>query len=126
MQELASMNMVGAFTVHQGKIYFSNFADQGFYVQNEKGDVEAIITEKTTRYANPVFDQKRKAVYAIEEIHCSEHEVVNRLVKIGKNVEVIAEETIFTRCQLCIRVEPTLLLYHGIIRTCPGMEQLFG
>lgn len=81
----------GAFTVHQGKIYFSNFADQGFYVQNEKGDVEAIITEKTTRYANPVFDQKRKAVYAIEEIHCSEHEVVNRLVKIGKNVEVIAE-----------------------------------
>ena len=80
-----------SFTVHQGKIYFSNFKDQGLYVQSKEGKVEAITAEKDKRYANPIFDEKRGVLYAIEEEHRSEHDVINRLVKIGKEVKVIYE-----------------------------------
>lgn len=81
----------GAFTVHDGTVYFSNFSDQGFYRLDLQGNIHPISNEKNKRYANPIYDPTRNVIYAIEEEHRSEHDVVNRLVKIGSDVEVIAE-----------------------------------
>lgn len=80
-----------SFTVHNGTIYFSNFSDQKLYRLDLQGNVHPITTEKNKRYANPVYDPKRNVIYAIEEEHRSEHDVINRLVKIGTKIEVIAE-----------------------------------
>ena len=43
------------------------------------------------RYANPLCDRSRNVIYAIQEEHRSEHNVVNTLVRIGDKVEVIHE-----------------------------------
>lgn len=80
-----------AFTVHKGTVYFSNYSDHGFYRCDSEGNVQPIITHKNKRYANPVYDSKRNVIYAIEEVHRSKHDVINRLVKIGSDVEVIAQ-----------------------------------
>lgn len=81
----------GSFTVHKGNIYFSNFSDQGLYRLDLQGNIEPITIEKNKRYANPICDPTRNVIYAIEEEHRSEHDVINRLVKIGSEIEVIAE-----------------------------------
>lgn len=80
-----------AFTVRHNKLYFSNFNDQGFYCSSHDGDIQPLVVEKGKRFANPIFDDKQEVIYAIEEEHRSEHDVVNRLVKIGKDVEVVHE-----------------------------------
>ncbi|MDJ0652480.1 MAG: S9 family peptidase [Simkaniaceae bacterium] len=80
-----------SFTVHNGTVYFSNYSDQGFYRLDPQGTVHPIAVEKNKRYANPLYDPARNVIYAVEEEHRSEHDVVNRLVKIGSDVEIIAE-----------------------------------
>ena len=79
----------GSFTVSKGNIYFSNYKDQGFYQRSPDGKIEKICGEEGRRYANPVCDTSRKIIYAIQEEHRSEHDVVNTLVTIGDEVKVI-------------------------------------
>ncbi|MCB1116922.1 MAG: PD40 domain-containing protein, partial [Chlamydiia bacterium] len=71
-------------------VFFSNFADQALY-RIDKGTVEKVCGEEGKRYANPLRDPTRNVIYAIQEEHRSEHDVVNTLVKIGHEIEVIHE-----------------------------------
>ncbi|MCB1106681.1 MAG: S9 family peptidase [Chlamydiia bacterium] len=81
----------GSFTVSDGTLYFINDKDQGLYRKTADGTIEKICGEEGKRYANPLFDPKRGILYAIQEEHRSEHDVINTLVKIGEKVELIHE-----------------------------------
>ncbi|MCP5506519.1 MAG: S9 family peptidase [Chlamydiales bacterium] len=74
----------GAFTVAHGVVYFSNFHDGGLYRRDRAGLVEPLFVEEGKRYANPLVSGEK--VYAVEEEHVSEHEVINRLVEVGGKV----------------------------------------
>ena len=81
----------GSFTVSNGVLYFSNFKDQGFYKCDRNGKIEKVCAAEGMRYANPLCDRSRNVIYAIQEKHISEQDVVNTLVRIGDKVEVIHE-----------------------------------
>lgn len=84
----------GSFTSHQGTLYFANNEDQHLYSLSPSGTVTDLTREDNKRYANPLFDAKRGLLYAVQEEHRSEHDVVNRLVAIdaeGKGIKVIHE-----------------------------------
>lgn len=80
----------GAFTVSEGIVYFCNFSDQALYQIAGKG-IEKVCGDAGMRYANPLRDPKRNLLYAIQEEHRSEHDVINTLVRVGDDVKVIHE-----------------------------------
>lgn len=77
------------FTVHGGVIDFSNFKDQGFYRRDLEGKVEKLWGDENHRTANPVYDPSRDVIFAVGEEHAEE--VVNHLIRIGKETKVIHE-----------------------------------
>lgn len=74
----------GAFTVSQGELIFSNFKDGGLYRRDREGNTSPIFVEEGKRYANPIVHGDK--IYAVEEEHRSEHDVINRLVEVGGKV----------------------------------------
>jgi len=74
----------GDFTVHDGTVYFSNFADQRLYRQLPGQEPQALTAENSSRYADMVVDAPRNRIVAVREDHAdSEHEPVNELVGIS-------------------------------------------
>jgi len=85
----------GAFTVKDGTIYFSNFADQRLYQQTGASQPQALTPEAALRYAEAVIDSHRGRMICVREDHTDgSHEPVNTLVSInlkqGEDVQVIA------------------------------------
>jgi dienelactone hydrolase len=83
-----------SFTINSGTIYFSNFKDQHFYSLSPAGEVSDLSQTDGKRYANPIVDPERDFLYAVQEEHRSEHDVINTLVKIDpkeKKIDVIHE-----------------------------------
>jgi dipeptidyl aminopeptidase/acylaminoacyl peptidase len=72
----------GAFLVHQGTLYFSNFADQRLYRQKAGQEPVAITPEQAWRYADGVVDAQRKRMICVREDHTGEGEPVNTLVSL--------------------------------------------
>lgn len=72
----------GSYTVHEGTLYFTNFKDQHFYSLSPDGTIKQLTTADNKRYANPVYDPEDNLIYAIEETHNSETDVINSLVAI--------------------------------------------
>lgn len=73
----------GAFTVSEGIIYFSNFADQRLYRLVPGSEPEPITPEGKMRYADFVVDRQRNRLIAVREDHTVEgREAVNTLVSI--------------------------------------------
>jgi hypothetical protein len=71
----------GAFLVHQGTVYFSNFSDQRLYRQ-KPGYIPLPITPAgDRRYADGIFDAPRDSLVCVCEEHTG-REVQNRLVRI--------------------------------------------
>ncbi len=58
----------GSYLVHEGTVFFSNFADQTVYRQ-VAGGAPAPITEEGIRYSDYVFDAGRNRLVAIAEDH---------------------------------------------------------
>ena len=79
----------GSFHVSEGIVYFSNFEDQGLY-KIEEG-IQKICGKEGKRYANIIRDPQRNILFAVEEEHRSEYDVVNRLVQIDKEVTPLHE-----------------------------------
>ena len=75
----------GAFTVHQGVIYFVNFKDQHLYRQPVNGTPELLTPGDGYRYADLVVDEKRNRLICIREDHTGEGEAVNTIVSIDLN-----------------------------------------
>ena len=79
----------GAFTVHNGVIYFSNYADQRLYAQ-APGQTPRPITplalggpRDALRYADGVIDERRGRMICVREDHNRPGEAANTLVGVG-------------------------------------------
>jgi len=75
----------GAFTVHKGVIYFSNFKDGHLYRQSMDGSPEILTPAEDYRYADIIVDEKRNRLICIREDHTGEGEAVNSIVSINLN-----------------------------------------
>ncbi|NET48158.1 MAG: S9 family peptidase [Merismopedia sp. SIO2A8] len=75
----------GAYIVHNGTVYFSNFADQRLYRQSPGKAPIALTPEYPNagmRYADAVMDTKRHRLICIREDHTGEGEAVNTVVAV--------------------------------------------
>jgi len=72
----------GAYTVHEGTIYFSNFSDQRIYRQ-QPGQAPVAITDTGPFYADYRVDTFRSRLIAVRETHQEGSEAKNDLVAIG-------------------------------------------
>ncbi|MDQ2692639.1 MAG: S9 family peptidase [Chloroflexota bacterium] len=75
----------GAFTVHRGIIYFSNFKDQQIYRQPVNGSPEPLTRGDGYRYADFILDEKRSRLICVREDHTGAGEAVNTIVSIDLN-----------------------------------------
>jgi dipeptidyl aminopeptidase/acylaminoacyl peptidase len=74
----------GAFTVHDGTIYFSNFADNLVYRQAAGRAPEAITSDSDMRYADFAVDEARHRLICVREDHTGDRqEAVNTLVSVS-------------------------------------------
>ena len=73
----------GAYTVEQGAVYFSNFADQRLNRQTPGAGPEPLTPAGDWRYADYVIDRPRQRMICVREDHAdSRREAVNTLVSI--------------------------------------------
>ena len=73
----------GAFTVNDGVVYFSNFADQRLYRVAQGGMPETITPEGAWRYADGTVDAQRNRMICVREDHTvAGREAVNTLVSV--------------------------------------------
>ena len=73
-----------AFSVSDGVVYFSNFADQRLYRQTTGATPQPLTPEGDLRYADGVVDAKRERLICVGENHTdSETEAVNALVGVA-------------------------------------------
>jgi len=71
----------GDYTVRDGSVYFSNFADQRLYVIRAGAAAEAMTPVGEVRYAEPVIDEARGRLICVREDHTvADREAVNTLV----------------------------------------------
>ena len=74
----------GGFTISDGAIYFSNFADQRLYRFDGAGEPRAITPEAEMRYADGVIDRKLNRIICVREDHSATgREAVNSIVGIS-------------------------------------------
>jgi dipeptidyl aminopeptidase/acylaminoacyl peptidase len=59
----------GHFAVHGGTVWFTNFADQRLYRQDDGATPRAITPEADFRYADMEIDAARGLIYAVREDH---------------------------------------------------------
>ena len=76
----------GAYVVHQGTVYFSNFADQRLYCQRA-GEEPVALTPPVTpaaglRYADMVVDPTRERLICVVEDHRQSGEAINAIATI--------------------------------------------
>jgi dipeptidyl aminopeptidase/acylaminoacyl peptidase len=74
----------GAWTVAEGTVYFSHFADQRLYRLDRSGaEPVAITPNDALRYADGLIDSSRRIWIGVREDHtASDHEPVNTIVRI--------------------------------------------
>ena len=76
----------GEYMVHEGTVYFSNFADQQLYRVSENAKPEVIskdCSDVRVRYADAIFDAARERLICVREDHrAKENQPVNELVAI--------------------------------------------
>ena len=74
----------GAYTVSEGTIYFSNFADQHLYRQTIDSKPEPLTTDAEMYYADGVIDHGRNRIIAVREDHTTgSRDATNTLVAIS-------------------------------------------
>ncbi|MFM7423976.1 MAG: S9 family peptidase [Elainella sp.] len=71
----------GSYQVAGGTVYFSNFADQRLYRQ-QQAEPEPLTPEGSYRYADAVVDRDRNRLICIREDHSSGQEPVNTIVAV--------------------------------------------
>ena len=72
----------GDFTVHDGTVFFSNFADQMLYSARPGEEPEPLTAEIEHRYADVVVDAARNRLVTVREDHTGSGEPVNELAAI--------------------------------------------
>ncbi|MEM6450606.1 MAG: S9 family peptidase [Cyanobacteria bacterium P01_D01_bin.105] len=76
----------GAYVVHGGTVYFTNFADQRLYAQKAGADPIALTPEVSPsaglRYADMVVDARRERLICVVEDHRSSGEAMNAIATV--------------------------------------------
>ena len=73
----------GDFTVANGAVYFSNFADQRLYRQTPGDQPQPLTPEAEFRYADGILDFRRGQIVCVREDHTfRDHEPANTIVSI--------------------------------------------
>ncbi len=79
----------GEYTVSDGTVYFTNFADQRLYRQLPGADPEPMTLAVNMRYADLVVDRQRQRLLCVCEDHTNtEREAVNMLVSVPLDGDV--------------------------------------
>ncbi len=80
----------GAITVHDGMIFFSNYADQRVWRCRPGDEPQPVTPESKLRFADFAYDAARNQLIAVCEDHSNhEHEPANRIVAIDLDDERI-------------------------------------
>lgn len=79
----------GAFVVHQGDVYFTNYVDQRFYRQYPDSEAEPMTPAEKLRFADGIIDVSRQRLICVREDHRHAGEAKNDLVALdlGDNPE---------------------------------------
>ena len=85
----------GAYLVHDGVVYFSNFSDQRMYRHDQGGTPEPITPEADMRYADGCYDAKRDRIICVREDHSSVGEPINAIVAMDDKGQ--AEQLVLTQ-----------------------------
>ena len=73
----------GAFTVADGILYFSNYAEQRLYVQTPRGIPYPLTPEANARYADTIVDASRDRLICVREDHTTSYqEAISALVAV--------------------------------------------
>src|SRR5579884_1104105 len=73
----------GAFTVADGVVFFSNFADQRVYRQEPGAEPRPLTPPVDLRYADYCYDSRRKRLLAVREDHrAADREAINTIVSL--------------------------------------------
>lgn len=74
----------GSFTVSEGTIYFSNFADQHLYRVSPGSTPELVASQAGLFYADMVMDRQRERLICVGEDHANAgQEAVNKLISVS-------------------------------------------
>lgn len=73
----------GDYAVADGKIVFSNFADQRLYLQGIGSEPKPFTPEASLRYADGQIDHRRNLFVCVREDHAGAGEAVNTLVRVN-------------------------------------------
>jgi dipeptidyl aminopeptidase/acylaminoacyl peptidase len=73
----------GAFSVHDGVVTFSNFADQRLYQQRPGGEPEPVTPEEKLRFADGTFAADGRFVCVREDHRIEGQEAVNTIVSLA-------------------------------------------
>ena len=89
----------GAFTVQNGTIYFSNFADQRLYKQTPDSEPQPLTPVANRRYTDTSIDRQWGRLICVCEEHTDGGEPVNTVVSIdlhnGEDVQVLVSGSDF-------------------------------
>ena len=78
----------GAFVIHEGTVYFSNFTDSRLYCQEPGGRPRPVTPEGKLRYADGIVDSYRDRLICVREDHTvTGREPVNTLISIDEKGE---------------------------------------
>jgi len=73
----------GAYAVHNGTVYFANFADQRLYRQDPGGPPHPLTPATNWRYASMVIDARRDRLICVREDHTvAGRQAINTLVSL--------------------------------------------
>jgi len=76
----------GDYSVANGTIVFSNFADQRLYRQSIGEEPRPLTPSDKLRYSDGQIDRRRNSFYCVREDHSQPGEAVNTIVRIDLNV----------------------------------------
>lgn len=78
----------GAFTLHKGTVYFSNFKDQRIYRQSGVSKSQAMTPEQAFQFADGVIDSRRNRLICVREDHSqANQEAMSSIVSIHLDTE---------------------------------------
>lgn len=94
----------GDYAVADGRIIFSNFADQRLYRQDLGSEPKAVPPEGPFRYADGQIDRRRNILFSVREDHTGGREPINTLVRIdlsaGDTAVVVAGNDFYSSPRL--------------------------
>jgi dipeptidyl aminopeptidase/acylaminoacyl peptidase len=75
----------GDYAVLNGRVIFSNFADQRLYIQEFGSEPRPLTPESASRYADGHIDARRNLLFCVREDHSGRGEAVNSIARVDLN-----------------------------------------